>query len=74
MNISILKNAAYVLTGKACKNFSSYSNSDDFQDEIALLGIEASPSFVRQPEGNGVADRRYGRGRVPKQAGCGYAR
>jgi hypothetical protein len=71
MNISILKNAAYVLTGKACKNFSSYSNSDDFQDEIA---IEASPSFVRQPEGNGVADRRYGRERVPKQALCGYAR
>ena len=28
--------------------------SDDFQDEIAFLGIEASPSFVRQPEGNGV--------------------
>ena len=31
--------------------------SDDFQDEIAFLGIEASPSFVRQPEGNGVAER-----------------
>jgi transposase InsO family protein len=29
----------------------------DFQDEIAFLGIEASPSFVRQPEGNGVAER-----------------
>jgi hypothetical protein len=28
--------------------------SGDFQDEIALLGIESSPSF-RQPEGNGVA-------------------
>ena len=28
--------------------------SDDFQDEIAFLGIEASPSFVRQ--GNGVAE------------------
>src|SRR5512133_1242207 len=26
--------------------------SDDFQSEIAFLGIEASPSFVRQPEGN----------------------
>src|SRR5208283_171302 len=27
------------------------------QDEIKCLGIEASPSFVRQPEGNGVAER-----------------
>src|SRR3954462_14063796 len=31
--------------------------SGDFQNEIAFLGIEASPSFVRQPEGNGVAER-----------------
>ena len=31
--------------------------SSDFQDEIAFLGIESSPSFVRQPEGNGVAER-----------------
>src|SRR5512144_2370825 len=31
--------------------------SDDFQSEIAFLGIEASPSFVRQPEGHGVAER-----------------
>ena len=29
----------------------------DFQDEIKCLGIEASPSFVREPEGNGVAER-----------------
>jgi transposase InsO family protein len=31
--------------------------SGDIQDEIAFLGIESSPSFVRQPEGNGVAER-----------------
>ena len=31
--------------------------SGDFQDEIKCLDIEASPSFVRQPEGNGVAER-----------------
>ncbi len=31
--------------------------SRDFQDEIQCLGIEASPSFVREPEGNGVAER-----------------
>lgn len=29
----------------------------DFQTEITFLGITASPSFVRQPEGNGVAER-----------------
>ena len=31
--------------------------SGDFQDEIVFLGIESSPSFVRQPEANGVAER-----------------
>ena len=31
--------------------------SGDFQDEIKCLGIEASPSFVREPQGNGVAER-----------------
>src|SRR6195256_1980050 len=31
--------------------------SGDFQDEIECLGIEDSPSFVREPEGNGVAER-----------------
>jgi putative transposase len=31
--------------------------ADDFQREIAFLGIESSPSFVRQPQGNGVAER-----------------
>ena len=31
--------------------------SGDFQDEIECLGIEASASFVREPEGNGVAER-----------------
>jgi hypothetical protein len=27
------------------------------QDELKLLGIEPSPAFVREPEGNGVAER-----------------
>jgi len=31
--------------------------SEDFQAEIKCLGIKASPSFVREPEGNGVAER-----------------
>ena len=28
-----------------------------FQQEIAFLGIESPPSFVRFPQGNGVAER-----------------
>ena len=28
-----------------------------FQQEIALLGLESSPSYVREPEGNGCAER-----------------
>lgn len=31
--------------------------SDDFQNEIRCFGIVSSPAFVRQPEGNGVAER-----------------
>jgi putative transposase len=31
--------------------------SGDFRDEIRFLGVEGSPAFVRQPEGNGVAER-----------------
>jgi len=31
--------------------------SDYFQDELKFLGIASSPAFVREPEGNGVAER-----------------
>ncbi len=31
--------------------------SGHFQAEIKCLGIASSPSFVREPEGNGVAER-----------------
>ena len=31
--------------------------ADDFQAELTFLGIEASPSFIREPEGNGCAER-----------------
>ncbi len=31
--------------------------SHAFQDELRFLGITSSPSFVRSPEGNGVAER-----------------
>jgi putative transposase len=30
--------------------------SDDFQQELIFLGMASSPSFVREPEGNGVAE------------------
>ena len=33
--------------------------SDDFQAEVAFLGMESSPSFVRQPEGNGCIERFF---------------
>ena len=31
--------------------------SDAFQSELAFLGIESSPAFVRAPQGNGCAER-----------------
>lgn len=33
--------------------------SDHFQGEVAFLGIESSPSFVRAPEGNGCIERFF---------------
>jgi transposase InsO family protein len=33
--------------------------SDDFQNEVKFLGIEPSPAFVRQPEGNGCIERFF---------------
>lgn len=33
--------------------------SDDFQTEIRFVGIEPSPAFVRQPEGNGCVERFF---------------
>lgn len=33
--------------------------SDDFQKELRFLGIESSPAFVRQPEGNGCIERFF---------------
>ena len=31
--------------------------ADEFQDEIQFLGMVSSPSFAREPEGNGCAER-----------------
>lgn len=33
--------------------------SDHFQQELRFLGIESSPAFVRQPEGNGCIERFF---------------
>ena len=33
--------------------------SDDFRNEVQFLGIQLSPAFVRQPEGNGCIDRFF---------------
>jgi transposase InsO family protein len=35
----------------------SASMSDDFQQELSFLGMTSSPSFVREPEGTGIAER-----------------
>ena len=33
--------------------------SEDFQREIRFLGLESSPAFVREPEGNGCIERFF---------------
>src|SRR5438270_12478856 len=43
-------------SGRAHDHGSQYM-SHHFQTEIAFLGIESSPAFVRAPEGNGCAER-----------------
>ena len=39
------------------RDHSSADMSDDFQQELRSLGLRSLPSFVREPEGNGVAER-----------------
>jgi len=39
------------------RDHGSADMSDDFQQELAFLGMTSSPGFVREPEGNGVAER-----------------
>jgi transposase InsO family protein len=33
--------------------------SDDFQKEIDFFGMKSSPAYVREPEGNGCAERFF---------------
>src|SRR5262252_10107358 len=44
-------------TASPCGTITDRYMSDHFQKEIAFLGIESSPAFVRTPEGNGCAER-----------------
>ena len=45
--------------------------ADDFQNELASLGIAPSPAFVREPQGNGCAERSS----VPsRRTSCGSRR
>ena len=46
----------------------SHYLADDFQQEGAFFGIESAPSFVREPEGKGVAERFI---RTVKENLCG---
>ena len=49
--------------------------ADDFQQEVAFFGIESSPSFVRDPEGNGVRGAYFIRTLNSKiSCGCGASR
>jgi transposase InsO family protein len=49
---------ADIATGlRARHDHGSQYMSDYFQNELKFLGIESSPAFVREPEGNGVAER-----------------
>ena len=46
-----------IATGLALRHdHGSQYVSDDFQAEIAFLGLGSSPSFVRAPQGNGIAE------------------
>ena len=33
--------------------------SEDFQNEVRFLGMDSSPSFIRQPEGHGCIERFF---------------
>lgn len=50
--------AAQIATGLSLRHdHGSAYLSDVVQDELRFLGIESSPAFVREPEGNGCAER-----------------
>ena len=56
-----MPSASYELRGDGPNaprlGFHRRPNRPDEAQEVAFFGIESSPSFVREPEGNGVAER-----------------
>jgi transposase InsO family protein len=51
---------AVVAVGLAVRHdHGSQYTSDAFQNELTFLGVEASPAFVRAPEGNGCIERFF---------------
>ncbi len=58
--VHLTKRRYYVKIAKDTKlrhDYGSQFISRAFQDEVGTLCIESSPSFVRQPEGNGCVER-----------------
>jgi putative transposase len=51
----LVQNSALGL--RLCHDHGSNYMSDGFQQEIKFFGITSTPAYVRQPEGNGVAER-----------------
>jgi putative transposase len=52
--------AAAVAAGLALRHdHGSQYMSDHFQDDLRFVGIVSSPAFVREPEGNGRAERLF---------------
>lgn len=50
--------AAGIATGLRLRHdHGSQFVADDYRRELAFLGIESSPAFVREPEGNGCVER-----------------
>lgn len=49
--------AAGIAAGLQARHDHGSQYVSDYQDELRFLGIASSPSFVREPEGNGVAER-----------------
>jgi putative transposase len=52
---TIVENVAHGLTLR--HDHGSQYVSDAFQSELAFLGIDSSPAFVKAPQGNGCAER-----------------
>jgi transposase InsO family protein len=49
--------AGKIAAGLLRYDHGSLHMADPFQNELALLGVESLPAFVRAPEGNGCAER-----------------